>query len=186
MRAWRSTRCTLQQVLMRVLDDLHVPVGFGLKSGHVSNRNFTLPFGVRATLEVGPSVSAGLLKLRFCPSAQRQRRNHEAEAHPSDRHLWNCDGFARRDAEAARLSGHRIRQCGISPNVRLPGFVGHSGVAAFWRTEPGTAPRSGHGGQRDLARQSGAGGGAGPANSVRIHGAGAARRVSGRTRNGWW
>jgi len=51
--------CTLQQVLMRVLDDLHLPVASGLKSGHVSSRNFTLPFGVRATLVVGTSVSLG-------------------------------------------------------------------------------------------------------------------------------
>jgi muramoyltetrapeptide carboxypeptidase len=48
--------CTLQQVLMRVLGDLRIPVAFGLKSGHVSSRNFTLPFGVHATLAVDKSV----------------------------------------------------------------------------------------------------------------------------------
>jgi muramoyltetrapeptide carboxypeptidase len=50
---------TLQQVVMRVLGDLHVPIAFGLKSGHVSSRNFTLPFGVHATLSVGNSVTLG-------------------------------------------------------------------------------------------------------------------------------
>src|SRR5271166_382060 len=47
---------TLQQVVMRVLGDLRVPIAFGLKSGHVSSRNFTLPFGVRAKLKVDKSV----------------------------------------------------------------------------------------------------------------------------------
>ena len=48
---------TIQQVVMRVLGDLRVPIAFGLKSGHVSNRNFTLPFGIRAKLSVGESVT---------------------------------------------------------------------------------------------------------------------------------
>ena len=47
---------TLQQVVMRVLGDLRIPIAFGLKSGHVSSRNFTLPFGVRANLTVGREV----------------------------------------------------------------------------------------------------------------------------------
>jgi muramoyltetrapeptide carboxypeptidase len=50
---------TLQQAIMRVVGDLQVPIAFGLKSGHVSNRNFTLPFGVRATLHVDTSVRLG-------------------------------------------------------------------------------------------------------------------------------
>ena len=48
---------TLQQVLMRVLVDLRVPIAFGLKSGHVSSNNFTLPFGVRAKLRVNNGVA---------------------------------------------------------------------------------------------------------------------------------
>jgi len=48
---------TLQQVIMRVLADVRVPMAFGLKSGHVSSRNFTLPFGVRASLSVGNTVT---------------------------------------------------------------------------------------------------------------------------------
>ncbi len=47
---------TLQQVVMGVLGDLRVPIAFGLKSGHVSGRNFTLPFGVHAKLSVGTGV----------------------------------------------------------------------------------------------------------------------------------
>ncbi len=59
---------TLKQVVMRVLEDLRIPIGFGLKSGHVSRRNFTLPFGVRATLDVGKRVS-----LEYAPSVQKGR-----------------------------------------------------------------------------------------------------------------
>ncbi len=44
---------TLEQVVLRVVGDLGVPVAYGLRSGHVSRRNITLPFGVRAALDVG-------------------------------------------------------------------------------------------------------------------------------------
>lgn len=46
---------TLQQVIARVLGDCDVPVAFGLRSGHVTERNITLPFGVRARLRVQSS-----------------------------------------------------------------------------------------------------------------------------------
>jgi muramoyltetrapeptide carboxypeptidase len=41
---------TLQQVILRVLADLHIPIVYGLPSGHVTMPNITLPFGVRAKL----------------------------------------------------------------------------------------------------------------------------------------
>src|SRR6516162_7665678 len=37
---------TLQQIVLRVVGDLGIPVAYGLKSGHVSRAAFTLPFGV--------------------------------------------------------------------------------------------------------------------------------------------
>ena len=48
---------TLQQVVMRILGDLRVPIAFGLKSGHVSSGSITLPFGVQAKLTVGKTVA---------------------------------------------------------------------------------------------------------------------------------
>src|SRR6478735_1744016 len=42
---------TLQQVIMRVLAPYKVPIVCGLKSGHVSSGNITLPIGVQAELE---------------------------------------------------------------------------------------------------------------------------------------
>lgn len=41
---------TLQEVIMRVVGELRMPVIFGLKSGHVTSQNLVLPLGVRAKL----------------------------------------------------------------------------------------------------------------------------------------
>ncbi len=50
---------SLEEVIVRVLGDLKVPIVFGLPSGHVTRNNVTLPFGVRASLQAHPD-SAGL------------------------------------------------------------------------------------------------------------------------------
>jgi muramoyltetrapeptide carboxypeptidase len=59
---------TLEEVVMRLVGDLKIPVAFGLRSGHVSRSNVTLPIGVHARLEVG-----GAVKLRFLESATERR-----------------------------------------------------------------------------------------------------------------
>lgn len=41
---------TLQQVIMRILEPYNVPIVYGLKSGHVTSGNVTLPIGVQAQL----------------------------------------------------------------------------------------------------------------------------------------
>ena len=41
---------TLQQVIVRILDPYNVPIVYGLKSGHVTTGNITLPIGVQAEL----------------------------------------------------------------------------------------------------------------------------------------
>lgn len=46
---------TLEEVVMRVVGDLKIPVAYGLRSGHVSRQNITLPIGVQALLNVGSS-----------------------------------------------------------------------------------------------------------------------------------
>ena len=43
---------TLQEVVLRIVGDLGIPVAFGLRSGHVTAGNITLPFGVNAKLSV--------------------------------------------------------------------------------------------------------------------------------------
>lgn len=44
---------TLQEVILRVLQPYQAPVVYGLKSGHVSGDNLTLPLGVQAELSAG-------------------------------------------------------------------------------------------------------------------------------------
>jgi len=43
---------TLQEVILRIVGDLGIPIAYGLRSGHVTRKNITLPFGVRASLRV--------------------------------------------------------------------------------------------------------------------------------------
>jgi muramoyltetrapeptide carboxypeptidase len=56
---------TLEEVVTRVVGDLGVPVAFGVRSGHVTSRNITLPFGVQARL----SVARDKVVLRILESA---------------------------------------------------------------------------------------------------------------------
>jgi muramoyltetrapeptide carboxypeptidase len=53
---------TLEEVVLRILGDLGIPVAFGLRSGHVSRANITLPIGVKARLEVGVAVRLKILE----------------------------------------------------------------------------------------------------------------------------
>lgn len=54
---------TLQEVIMRVLAPYNVPIAYGLKSGHVTSGNITLPIGVQAELEAeGANVSLRVLE----------------------------------------------------------------------------------------------------------------------------
>ena len=53
---------TLEEVVLRVVGDLEIPVAFGLRSGHVSRANITLPIGVKARLEVGAEVRLRILE----------------------------------------------------------------------------------------------------------------------------
>jgi muramoyltetrapeptide carboxypeptidase len=54
---------TLQEVVTRIVGGLGVPVAYGVRSGHVTSRNITLPFGVRAKLTVrGGQVALKILE----------------------------------------------------------------------------------------------------------------------------
>jgi len=56
---------TLQEVLLRIVGELGVPIAYGVRSGHVTSGNITLPFGVRAELK----VHGGQVNLRVLESA---------------------------------------------------------------------------------------------------------------------
>ena len=59
---------TLAEVVMRIVGDLGVPVAFGVRSGHVTSGNITLPFGVRAKLTVTRAeVSLQILESAVTP-----------------------------------------------------------------------------------------------------------------------
>jgi muramoyltetrapeptide carboxypeptidase len=65
---------TLQEVVMRVLADFNFPVAFGLRSGHVSTGNITLPIGVEAQLQVSGNVQFEIKQ----PATVRQTDRTEA------------------------------------------------------------------------------------------------------------
>ncbi|HEU4416161.1 MAG TPA: LD-carboxypeptidase [Candidatus Angelobacter sp.] len=62
---------TLQQVIMRLLAPYNVPIVYGLKSGHVTGGNITLPIGVQAELVAGSS-GANLRILEAATGASSQ------------------------------------------------------------------------------------------------------------------
>jgi len=54
---------TLQEVIKRIVGGLGIPVAFGVRSGHVTSGNITLPFGVHANLSVrGNQVALRVLE----------------------------------------------------------------------------------------------------------------------------
>jgi muramoyltetrapeptide carboxypeptidase len=56
---------TLEEVITRIVGNLAVPVAYGVRSGHVTSGNITLPFGVQARL----TVRDGKAALRILESA---------------------------------------------------------------------------------------------------------------------
>ncbi len=59
----------LEAVLLRVLDHFDGPIGFGLRSGHVTRSNVTLAFGIGAELDLKDGGSEAGPRLRFLEPA---------------------------------------------------------------------------------------------------------------------
>jgi len=58
----------LEEVITRIVADLNVPVAYGVKSGHVTSGNLTLPCGVRARLTAGQKrVDLSILESAVVP-----------------------------------------------------------------------------------------------------------------------
>jgi len=71
----RDQGYSLEEVVLRVVGDLAIPVAFGLRSGHVSQRNVTLPIGVRAALSVNSrEARLTILEAATAPAAVSARR----------------------------------------------------------------------------------------------------------------
>jgi muramoyltetrapeptide carboxypeptidase len=59
---------TLQDVVLRIVGDLGIPVAFGVRSGHVTSGNITIPLGVRAKLAVrAGQVAMSILEAAVTP-----------------------------------------------------------------------------------------------------------------------
>lgn len=56
---------TLEEVVLRIVGELGVPVAYGVRSGHVTSGNITLPFGVGAAL----AVRGGQVSLKITEAA---------------------------------------------------------------------------------------------------------------------
>ena len=61
----RNQGYTLQEVILRIVGGLGIPVAYGLRSGHVTRKNITLPIGARA----GLNVSGGRAQLKILEAA---------------------------------------------------------------------------------------------------------------------
>ncbi len=61
----------LDSVLLRVLEWFEGPIGIGLRSGHVSRANVTLPFGIEAELDLKGEAAEGASNLRILEAAVR-------------------------------------------------------------------------------------------------------------------
>jgi muramoyltetrapeptide carboxypeptidase len=60
---------TLQEVVLRIVAELGIPIAWGLRSGHVTRKNITLPIGVRASLSVnGSDVKLKILEAATTPA----------------------------------------------------------------------------------------------------------------------
>lgn len=73
---------TLQEVILRAIGDTGVPIAFGLRTGHVSRENVTLPIGVRVRLSVGDEAQLNVLE---SATAERDAMNVAADRTSSAR-----------------------------------------------------------------------------------------------------
>jgi len=65
---------TLEQIVLRIVGELGVPVAFGVRSGHVTTGNITLPIGVRAEVLVeGKQVRLKILEAAVAAHAEASR-----------------------------------------------------------------------------------------------------------------
>ncbi len=136
MRARDNGDYTLQQVVQRVVGDLGVPVAYGLKSGHVSRSNFTLPLGVHVTFNAGPTVS-----LSFSASVKMRPRQFRLQIMtPKHIHLIGICGTAMASlAGMLQQRGHRVTGSDAAAYPPMSDFLAsleHSGGSAVQRKEP--------------------------------------------------
>ena len=130
----KDQRYTLQQVMMRIVGDLGIPMAYGLRSGHVTRKNITLPFGVGASLR----VNSGEVTLKIMEAATVELRLSATRRRMADKkhiHLIGICGTAMASL-AGMLNERGFRVTGSDAAAYPPmsdflGVAGHSGVAAL-------------------------------------------------------
>ncbi len=71
---------SLEEVVKRVVGNLGIPIAYGVRSGHVSRGNITLPMGVRVALSVEQDVRITFLEAATAPASQPQPEPATAKA----------------------------------------------------------------------------------------------------------
>ncbi len=65
---------TLEEIILRIVRDLGIPVAYGLRSGHVSRQNVTLPIGVQVSLAVSEEdVRIKMLESATAPASRSMK-----------------------------------------------------------------------------------------------------------------
>ena len=82
---------------------LEMPVAYGLRSGHVSRGNITLPIGVKPAWKSGDVVSLDSRSRQPRNDRQNMRkpRRRQKQTHPPDRHLRHRHGLAGRNVASS-------------------------------------------------------------------------------------
>ena len=113
---------TLEEVILRVVGDLNVPVAYGLRSGHVSRQQYYFAHWSASRFDLsGGQVSLNILEAATtCRFLQAQESRMSEKKHI---HLIGICGTAMavagRHAAGARLSRHRLGCGGLSADVRI-------------------------------------------------------------------
>ncbi len=123
-------RGQLEEVLLRVLERFDGPIGFGLRSGHVSRSIVTLPFGIEARLELKDGgrwirsqsgiFRAGGRELSAMQAAINKRRHI---------HLIGICGTAMASlAGMLQLKGHRVTGSDMAAYPPMSDFLRELGI----------------------------------------------------------
>jgi len=124
---------TLEEVVLRIVGNLGVPVAYGLRSGHVTQRNITVPIGVAASLVVS-EAKHNSNSWSLPPPHDRERRaekNDRQKTHPPDWNLRHRDGFARRPFADPR---HRVTGSDTAAYPPMSDFLLSLGIEVAQRS----------------------------------------------------
>ena len=135
---------TLEEVVLRIVGELGVPVAYGVRSGHVTAGNITLPIGVRAGLTVrGGQVSLKILEAAVTARPGRARSATEIMDEKKHIHLIGICGTAMASlAGMLKQRGFRVTGSDAAAYPPMSDFLAELGIPVaqpFDRAESGTS-----------------------------------------------